>query len=129
MEHLSSGFCICKNGNAKKTVPIISRVSITPPEKPQNDTDLNSCEFGNFSFSLEAEIFRLKQIAKALQDRFPVSDLFTVLSILPPRVRAVCLSAVRAQLSKSYSAAEKHPAAEYQSTRVPEYPAVPELQL
>ena len=93
--------------------------SITPPEKPQNDINLNSCELGNISFSLEAEIFRLKQIAKALQDRFPVSDLFTVLSILPPRVRAVCLSAVQAQLSKSYSAAEKHPAAEYQSTRVP----------
>ena len=110
MEHLSSGFCICKNGNAKKTVPIIIRVSITPPEKPQNDTNLNSCALGKFSFSLEAEIFRLKQIAKALQDRFPVSDLFTVLSILPPRVRAVCLSAVQAQLSKSYSAAEKHPA-------------------
>ena len=121
MEHLSSGFCICKNGNAKKTVPIITRVSITPLEKPQNDTNLNSCELGNFSFSLEAEIFRLKQIAKALQDRFPVSDLFTVLSILPPRVRAVCLSAVQAQLSKSYSAAKKHPAVpEYQSTRVPE---------
>ena len=94
----------------KKTVPIITRVSITPPEKPQNDANLNSCEFGNFSFSLEAEIFRLKQIAKALQDRFPVSDLFTVLSILPPRVRAVCLSAVQAQLSKSYSAAKKHSA-------------------
>ena len=78
------------------------------------------CE--NYNFSLVIEIFRLKQIAKALQDRFPVSDLFTVLSILPPRVRAVCLSAVQAQLSKSYSAAEKHPAVpEYQSTRVPEY--------
>ena len=109
MEHLSSGFCICKNGNAKKTVPIITRVRSLPPKSLRMIQTWIRVNWVT-SFSLEAEIFRLKQIAKALQDRFPVSDLFTVLSILPPRVRAVCLSAVQAQLSKSYSAAKKHSA-------------------